>query len=113
MSKDRTNRTHRRTHRRTPRAGARMSGTQPTRRSTRLAAKKKTAKSKAAFTMTGMFDALGDMDENTVSRTARKVKGKTATKRSKKPTAKAKKIAKQLKTMNVNELTDLFSGFKM
>lgn len=96
MGKRRTmKRTKRRTSSKTPRAGARakMTGIHPTRRSARLAAKKR-------LSMKGLLDELGSIERKTVS-TARKT------------TKRAKKTAKKLKTMSVNELADVLSAFKM
>lgn len=88
-------RTKGRKTRKTPRAGARarMTGTQPTRRSARLAAKKR-------LSMKGLLDEIGSIEKKTVS-TARKT------------TKTAKKTAKKLKTMTVNELADVLSAFKL
>jgi hypothetical protein len=88
---------YRRSRRRTPRAGARMTGTQPTRRSARLATKKR-------LSMKGLLDEIGSIEKKTVS-TARKTARKT--------TKRASKTAKKIKNMTVNELSSVLNAFKM
>ena len=80
---------HRRSRRRTPRAGA----AQPTRRSARLATKKR-------LSMKGLLDEIGSIEKQTVS-TARKT------------TKRATKTAKKIKNMTVNKLSYVLSAFKM
>ena len=84
---------YRRSRRRTPRAGA----AQPTRRSARLATKKR-------LSMKGLLDEIGSIEKKTVS-TARKTARKT--------TKRASKTAKKIKNMTVNELSSVLSAFKM
>ena len=95
---------------RTPRAGARarMTGTQPTRRSARLAAKKR-------LSMKGLLNELENIETKTFKsavgtvRGTRRVVGKTL----RKTTKRATNIAKKMKTMSVNDLSKVFSAFKM
>ena len=96
MGKRRTmRRTKRRTSCKTPRAGARakMTGIHPTRRSARLASKKR-------LSMKGLMDEIGSIEKKTVS---------TA----KKTTKRATKTARKMKNMTVNELANVLSAFKM
>ena len=95
MKRTKGRKTGHRIRRRTPRAGARarMSGTQPTRRSARLASKKR-------LSMKGLLDEIGSIEKKTVS-TARKT------------TKRATKTAKKMKNMTVNELANVLSAFKM
>lgn len=102
-------------HRRTPRAGVRMSGTQPTRRSARIRANTARSKSKKAFSLSAMLEGIEEIGEKEVKGSMRRVRktGKSAFKAARKTTKKAAKIAKTIAKMPVDDLTALFSGFKM